>query len=64
MRLPALVVIATVGITAGQVPVIQTQPATQPPRDAITGQIVFEPGPPTGNLGTPVRCACLRLSPA
>jgi hypothetical protein len=38
MRLPAFVVIATVGVTAGQVPVIQTQPvipSQQPPRDVV-----------------------------
>ena len=70
MRLPALVVIATVGLTAAQVPAIQTQPVTQPqqpPRDVarraeptgtarIKGRIV------TADRGQAVRRATVSLS--
>jgi hypothetical protein len=66
MRLPALVVIATVGVSAGQAPIIQTQPANQPPRDVV------KPAEPTGTArikgrvvaadrGTPIRRATVSL---
>ena len=44
MRLPALVVIATVGLGAGQVPVIQTRPANQPPRDVVSARGAYRNG--------------------
>jgi protocatechuate 3,4-dioxygenase beta subunit len=67
MRLPALVVIATVGIGAGQVPVIQTQPANQPPRDAVrraepTGTARIRGRVVTADRGQAVRRATVSLS--
>ena len=67
MRLPALVVIATVGLGAGQVPVIQTQPANQPPRDAVrraepTGTSRIKGRIVTADRGQAVRRATVSLS--
>jgi len=67
MRLPALVVIATVGLGAGQVPVIQTQPANQPPRDAVrraepTGTARIKGRIVTADRGQAVRRATVSLS--
>jgi len=64
MRLPALVVIATVGIGAGQAPVIQTQSANQPPRDAVkraepTGTARIKGRIVTADRGQAVRRAIL-----
>lgn len=67
MRLPALVVIATVGIGAGQAPIIQTQPADQPPRDAVkraepTGTARIKGRVVAADRGTPMRRATVSLS--
>jgi len=67
MRLPALVVIATVGIGAGQAPVIQTQSANQPPRDAVkraepTGTARIKGRIVTADRGQAVRRATVFLS--
>src|SRR6185436_4252679 len=66
MRLPALVVVATVGIGAGQVPVIQTQPANQPPRDVVkraepTGTARIKGRVVAADRGTPIRRATVSL---
>ena len=67
MRLPALVVIAIVGIGAGQVPVIQTRPANQPPRDVVTraeptGTARIKGRVVAADRGTPIRRATVNLS--
>ena len=67
MRLPALVIIATVGIGAGQAPIIQTQPANQPPRDVVkraepTGTARIKGRVVTADRGTPIRRATVSLS--
>ncbi len=67
MRLPALVVIAIVGIGAGQVSVIQTQPANQPPRDVVkraepTGTARIKGRVVAADRGTPMRRATVSLS--
>jgi Carboxypeptidase regulatory-like domain len=70
MRLPALVVIATVGLTAAQVPTIQTQPVTQPqqpPRDAVkraepTGTARIKGRVVSADRGAPIRRATVFLS--
>jgi protocatechuate 3,4-dioxygenase beta subunit len=66
MRLPALVIIATVGIGAGHAPIIQTQPANQPPRDAVkraepTGTARIKGRVVTADRGTPIRRASVSL---
>ena len=68
MRLPALVVIATVGVSAGQVSVIQTQPQ-QPPRDAVrraepTGTAHIKGRVVSADRGTPIRRATVFLARA
>ena len=62
MRLPALVVIATVGVTAGQVPVTQ-----QPPRDVVrradpTGTARIRGRVVSADRGAPMRRASVTLS--
>src|SRR4029453_7613086 len=63
MRLLALVVIATVGIGAGQIPVSQTQP----PRDIVkraepTGTARIRGRVVSADRGTPIRRANVNLS--
>ena len=67
MRLPALVVIVTVGIGASQAPIIQTQPANQPPRDPVkraepTGTARIKGRVVAADRGTPMRRATVSLS--
>lgn len=67
MRLPALVVIASVGIGAGQAPIIQTQPANQPPRDVVkraepTGTARIRGRVVAADRGTPMRRATVSLN--
>jgi protocatechuate 3,4-dioxygenase beta subunit len=67
MRFPAFVVIATVGIGAGQAPVIQTQPANQPPRDVVkrvepTGTARIRGRVVAADRGTPMRRATVSLT--
>ena len=66
MRLPTLVVIATVGIGAGQAPIIQTQPANQPARDFVkraepTGTARIKGRVVAADRGTPMRRATVTL---
>ena len=70
MRLPALVVIATVSIAAGQIPVRPAQPAVplqQPARDAVkraepTGTARIKGRVVAADRGTPMRRATVTLS--